>query len=93
MIYLSNMNWTKHEEETAKGEYLSMIGALRTAEEFQHDWTGEWEDFKKEVFGRKNITVKGDKNKYMKYWFENQEIINDQDWNNITKQEDYDEYF
>lgn len=93
MIYLSNMKWTKHEEETAKGEYLSMIDSLQTAEEFQHDWTGQWEDFKKETFGRKMAIIKGDKNKFMKYWFENQDIINDAEWNNITKDEDYNEYF
>ena len=34
--------------------------------------------------------IKGDKNKYMRYWLENQKIINDLNWNKI---EDEDEYF
>ena len=81
------MKWTKNEESEAKKEYLSMIDALKIAEEFQHDWTGHWEDFNKNSFGRKTSIVKGDKNKFMKYWFENQDIINDKNWNKITEDE------
>lgn len=84
-------NWTNKEEELAKQEYLSMIDALRSADEFQNEWIGEWEDSRKETFGKKGTLIKGDKNKYMKYWIENQKILNDQDWNKITKDE-YDEY-
>lgn len=84
-------NWTNKEEELAKQEYLSMIDALRSADEFQNEWVGEWEDSRKETFGKKGTLIKGDKNKYMKYWIENQKILNDQDWNKITKDE-YDEY-
>ena len=84
-------NWTNKEEELAKQEYLSMIDALRSADEFQNEWIGEWKDSKKETFGKKGTLIKGDKNKYMKYWIEDQKILNDQDWNKITKDE-YDEY-
>ena len=84
-------NWTNKEEELAKQEYLSMIDALRSTDEFQNEWIGEWEDSRKETFGKKGTLIKGDKNKYMKYWIENQKILNDQDWNKITKDE-YDEY-
>ena len=84
-------SWTNKEEELAKQEYLSMIDALRSADEFQNEWIGEWEDSRKETFGKKGTLIKGDKNKYMKYWIENQKILNDQDWNKITKDE-YDEY-
>ena len=80
--------WNKIEEELAKEEYLLMIDTLRNSEEFENDWTGEWHDFKKESFGKKIKTVKGDKNKFMKYWIENQDIINDTDWANILKNDD-----
>ena len=91
MIYHFNMKWTKKEESQAKEEYLSMIDALIIAEEFEHDWKGHWDDFEKESFGRKKSIVKGDKDKFMKYWFENQDIINDKNWDKITQDED-DEY-
>ena len=88
------MKWTINEEKAAKQEYLSMIDTLKTAEEFEHDWCGHWEDFEKEVFGRKKIKVKGDKAKFMKYWLEDQAIINYDNWNNITNEDNYeDEYF
>lgn len=82
--------WNDNEEELAKEEYQSMIDTLRNSEEFENDWTGEWEDFQKETFGAKIKTIKGDKNKFMKYWIENQKIINDSDWANIKieKEED-----
>ena len=83
------MKWTKNEESEAKKEYLSMIDALTIAEEFQHDWTGYWEDFEKNTFGRKTSIMKGDKNKFMKYWFENQDIINDKNWDKITEEDEY----
>ena len=53
-----------------------MIDALRSADEFQNEWIGEWEDSRKETFGKKGTLIKGDKNKYMKYWIENQKILN-----------------
>lgn len=89
-IFLSNnmKNWTDKEEELAKQEYLSMIDALRSADEFHNEWVGEWEDSKKETFGKKGTLIKGDKNKYMKYWIEDQKILNDQDWNKIKEDED-----
>lgn len=89
-IFLSNnmKNWTDKEEELAKQEYLLMIDALRSADEFHNEWVGEWEDSKKETFGKKGTLIKGDKNKYMKYWIEDQKILNDQDWNKIKEDED-----
>lgn len=89
-IFLSNnmKNWTDKEEELAKQEYLLMIDALRSADEFRNEWVGEWEDSKKETFGKKGTLIKGDKNKYMKYWIEDQKILNDQDWNKIKEDED-----
>ena len=71
--------WNINEEELAKEEYLSMIDTLRNSEEFENDWTGEWNDFPKESFGKKIKMIKGDKNKFMRYWIENQKIINDLD--------------
>ena len=32
--------------------------------------------------------IKGDKNKFMRYWIENQKIINDLDWANLKIQEE-----
>jgi hypothetical protein len=86
------MNCTKQEEELAKKEYLSMIDALKSAEEFEHDWSGNWDDFEKESFGRKKTMVKGDKHKYMKYWLENQDIINDSEWNKINDNDEWENY-
>ena len=86
------MNWTKDEEQSAKKEYLSMIDALTSAEEFEHDWNGHWDDFEKESFGRKKTMVKGDKNKYMKYWLENQSIINDTNWDKLDDEEWNEDY-
>ena len=82
--------WNINEEELAKEEYLSMIDTLRNSEEFENDWTGEWNDFPKESFGKKIKMIKGDKNKFMKYWIENQNIINDLDWANLKIQEEED---
>lgn len=81
--------WLDKEEELAKEEYLSIIDTLRNSDEFENDWTGEWNDFPKDTFGKKIKMMKGDRNKFMKYWIENQKIINDLDWNNI-KEEDGD---
>lgn len=86
------MNYTNKEEELAKQEYLSMIDALKSAEEFEHDWSGNWDDFEKESFGRKKTIIKGDKRKYMKYWLENQAIINDSDWNKINDNDEWENY-
>lgn len=81
------MNWTSDDEQQAKKEYLSMIGALKSTEEFKSEWKGHWEPASTETFSGKKITVKGDKNKYMMYWLENQKVINDNNWNVIEKQE------
>lgn len=83
------MSYTQQEEEQAKEEYLLMIGALKSAEEFEHDWRGEWDDFEKQSFGKKKTKVKGDKHKFMKYWIENQKIINDTNWNKIVDEEEW----
>jgi hypothetical protein len=80
-------NWTNKEEELAKKEYLSMIDALKSSDEFEHEWSGNWDDSYKEVFGKKKTKVKGDKHKYMKYWLENQSIINDSNWNKLEEDE------
>lgn len=85
------MSFTKEEEALAKKEYLSMIDALSKSEEFEHEWTGKWDDYEKQSFGKKKNKVKGDKHKFMKYWLENQDIINDTNWNKINDEED--EYF
>lgn len=85
------MKYTKREEELAKEEYLQMIDTLQNSEEFENEWCGEWDDFAKETFGKKGVLAKGDKNKYMKYWIENQKIINDDDWARVEKIE-YQDY-
>lgn len=82
------MNWTKEDEIKAKEEYLSMIDALRNTEEFNVEWKGHWEPIDKEAFNGRKTTVKGDREKYMLYWIENQKIINDNDWNKIDLKED-----
>lgn len=83
-------SWTDKEEELAKEEYLLLISALQNSNEFENEWVGEWDDFKKESFGKKSTTVKGDKNKFMKYWIDDQKIINDTDWDKINTEDDYD---
>lgn len=82
------MNWTKEEENQAKEEYLHMLSALQNSEEFSHEWSGKWDDSEKEIFGGRKRLIKGDKHKYIKYWIENQSIINDQNWNKINENED-----
>lgn len=86
------MKYTKQEEKEAKIEYLLMIDTLKSSTEFSNDWVGQWDDFEKTGFADKKHIVKGDKEKYMRYWIENQKIINDISWNVIDKDED-DEYF
>lgn len=83
------MNWTKEEEAAAKKEYLSLIDSLSTAEEFEHEWIGEWDDHEKQTFGKRKTKVKGDKHKFMKYWLEDQDIINDVNWNKIDNEDEY----
>ena len=83
------MSWTKQEEELAKKEYLLMIDTLSENDEFKHDWTCNWDDFEKTSFGKKTQIIKGDKNKYMRYWLENQKIINDLNWNKIEEEDEY----
>ena len=83
------MSWTKQEEELAKKEYLLMIDTLSKNDEFKHDWTCNWDDFEKISFGKKSQIIKGDKNKYMRYWLENQKIINDLNWNKIEEEDEY----
>lgn len=83
------MKWTLDDEIKAEGEYLAMIGALQFADEFAGEWKGQWENFEKETFTGKKVTVKGDKEKYMNYWIENQKIINDNEWNNITNDNEH----
>lgn len=68
-----------------------MIDTLQNSEEFQNEWSGQWESFCKETFGKKDVVVKGDKEKYMKYWLQNQKIINDNSWNVFTE-EPYQDY-
>lgn len=90
MIYLSNMkNWTEEEEKLAKEEYLLMIDTLRNADEFHNEWVGEWDDFSRESFGKKKRMIKGDRDKYMKYWIEDQKIINDKDWDKLKDEEEW----
>lgn len=88
------MNWTKEDEVQVYREYLLMIDALCNTEEFESEWKGQWESFHTEAFNGRKVTIKGDKEKYMTYWVENQKIINDPDWDKIdnnttTYDEDY----
>lgn len=86
------MTWSKEDELKAKEEYLLMIDALRNTEEFNGEWKGEWDSFEKEAFNGRKVKVKGDKDKYMAYWIENQKIINDANLNKFDIEED-NEYF
>lgn len=86
------MNWTEEDEKTAKQEYLLMIGALCETEEFNGEWKGQWDAFERETFNGRKVKLKGDREKYMAYWVEDQKIINDANWNKIEKEEDNDEY-
>ena len=79
------MKWTIEDEINAKEEYLLMIDALQNADEFNVEWKGEWDSFERETFTGRKVIVQGDKEKYMNHWIENQKIINDNDWNNITE--------
>lgn len=81
----------KQEEKLAEEEYLSMIDTLQSSSEFENEWTGNWNNFYKECFGKKDVLIKGDKEKYMKYWIENQKIINDLDWDKVEP-DNYTEY-
>ena len=82
------MKWTKQYEELAKIEYLSMIDTLKNTDEFNGEWKGKWDSFEKETFGGRKAIIKGDKEKYMNYWIENQKIINDNDWDKINNLND-----
>ena len=83
------MKWTVDDEIKAREEYLLMISTLQIADEFAGEWKGQWDNFHKETFTGKKVIVKGDKDKYMNYWIENQKIINDNEWNNITNDNEY----
>ena len=75
--------YTKQEEEQAHREYLQMVDALRGTPEFSNEWTGKWDDFMIQHFGKNPRRVAGDKKKFMKHWIENQKVINDTDWDKI----------
>ena len=83
------MKWTKDEEKEARAEYEILMRTLFNRTDFKNEWKGHWEDESDEAFGR--ITVlKGDRDKYMNYWLEDREILNDKDWDKITTEEDKD---
>jgi len=85
------MTWTIKEEEIAKKEYEVFKEALFKNSEFSNEWKGYWEDRHDEAFGRKTV-IKGDKKKYMNYWIKNRDIINDDNWDKIEKEEDYGDF-
>lgn len=71
MTYHSN----NPDEAKAKEEYLKVIKTLK--QEGLGSWSGEWEDQTvPNKFGR-DVTIKGDKHKFMKYYEEEQKLLKD----------------
>lgn len=68
MSYLS-----KEEEEKAREEYEQLKPFLKKEFKFK----GHWEDKVKKTKFNRNLVIKGDKSLYLKYYFENQKILND----------------
>lgn len=87
MIFHSK--WSKKDEEQAKKEYDSMISLFKESDEIGNEWRGHWDSIEKKLFNGKTVVVKGDKDKYMKYWIDNQSIINDTDWDKIDSSDEY----
>ena len=85
------MKYTKQEEQEARTEYQLVIDTLMASSEFQNEWKGHWEDRRKQAFGNKPTKIKGDREKFMRYWIEDQKILKDTDWNKLS--EDDNEYF
>lgn len=85
-------NWSEKDEASALEEYLVLIPTFKKSDEFENTWTGIWDDFYKESFGKRKTLVKGDKHKFMKYWIENQKIINDDNWDKIDKVDEYGDF-
>ncbi|MDR1018988.1 MAG: hypothetical protein LBM02_09855 [Lachnospiraceae bacterium] len=87
------MKWSKEEEDIAKEEYLLMMDALRNSDEFGSEWKGKWDSYETETFAGKKIKVKGDRDKYMSYWIENQKVINDSNWNDFSNNNNDEDYY
>lgn len=85
------MKYDKQDEELAKKEYLSMIDTFSNLEEFSHEWKGHWDDVEKESFTGRMVTIKGDRDKYMKHYLETKEVIENMDsWDRLDEEmEDY----
>ena len=76
------------EEALAKEEYLKVIKTLK--QEGLGSWTGEWDDqVKPNKFGR-DIISKGDKQKFLKYYQEEQKLLKDS--LNLTVDNDDEDY-
>lgn len=71
------MIWDKEEEQIAKEEYLLMVSTLNLEEEFENEWKGHWDDKEVETFAGRISTIKGDRDKYMKYWVQNKIALED----------------
>ena len=83
------MKYDKKDEELAKKEYLSMIDTFSDFEEFGHEWKGHWDDIQKESFSGRIVTIKGDKDKYMRHYLETKKVIEDLDnWDKLDLEMD-----
>lgn len=83
------MKYDKKDEELAKKEYLSMIDTFSDFEEFSHEWKGHWDDIQKESFSGRIVTIKGDKDKYIRHYLETKKVIEDLDnWDKLDLEMD-----
>ena len=83
------MKYDEKDEELAKKEYLSMIDTFSDFEEFSHEWKGHWDDIQKESFSGRIVTIKGDKDKYMRHYLETKKVIEDLDnWDKLDLEMD-----
>ena len=79
------MEWLIEDEENAKKEYFLMIDTLKNEPEFENEWGGHWEDEMKENFMGRVTKIKGDKDKYMKYYLKNKNAVEFDNFENLDE--------
>lgn len=64
-----------NEEKLAREEYDRLMSIADSMDGFNSLWVGHWDDLEVSSFGKKKRIIKGDKNNFMKYWRDNQKIL------------------
>lgn len=64
-----------NEEKLAREEYDRLMSIADSMDGFNSLWVGHWDDLEVSSFGKKKRIIKGDKKNFMKYWRDNQRIL------------------